>query len=184
MLAEIRNGDLTGLLQRRAESQSQAAREKDFRQQVYERIKGVLSKAEKILNNFSVVPPERGGDPGRVSQPHRLSPPVSFTNENQVVQVRLRELVQGHGYKTRRYLMDPDHAEEARSRYGVRVELVDDSLPQGDRILFDLHPHMIKTWDGRQLQWRKGEAPDLHEIEVVEMLVEQIGKKLPTPQRV
>ena len=175
MLLEIRSGNLTSLMRRKEDPKYWAALQTQEEAEFGQRIKVLYDRAGAILDRFPQVPPEKKGETmgdllHAVSIPHRLTPAVSFVNGEAKVELRMRELV----------IWYEGHPKE--DRFGVRIEVADDSLSIIDRTLFNIYPDQIITCRDWEYRGLTHQPERVQEIEMVEALVEQIELKLSSPR--
>ena len=171
MLSEIRSGNLTGLMRYKEDSNYRDDLRTQKSEEFQQRTEALYNKAGAILDRFPQIPPEEGKTEVdillAVAYPHRLTSAVPFANGEAQIELQMRELVEWR----------PGSNEIVR--YGVRIEVADESLPITDRSLFTLYSDDIMTgWDDLELTYH---PERLQTIEVIESLVEQINLKLPPP---
>jgi len=173
MISEIRSGNLTGLMRFTEDSSYRDGLQTQENKEFRKRIESLYKRSGKVVDRFPQVSPEEGKTERdsylAVKYPHRLTPAVPFANGEANIALRMRELVNWR----------PGSNEMVR--YGVRIEVADESLPITDRSLFRIYSDEITTvWNDIDLTDQVGR---LQIIEVLEALVEQIDLKLANSRR-
>lgn len=172
MLSEIRSGNLASLMRYKEDPNYRAALQMQENETFRRRVEALYNKAGAVLDRFPQVSPEEGSTVNdvlhAVKWPHRLTPAAPFINGETKIELRMRELITWYiGYSK-------EH------RYGVRIEVADESLPITDRTLFIIYSDEIVTgWDDKDLTYQ---PERLQKIDEIEALVEQIELKLPPPR--
>ncbi len=137
------------------------------------RIESLRGRVESILEPY----PQRqyGGPETNKSHPHKETPltRIRVKGPEHYVNLRLSEEVQTIG----------DYDEEPRYKtYGWTIEQVireDPDGPEEIRKLFELHPHMVRDWESKQV---RPDEEGFKRLDMAEVLIDAIQQSLPVIQ--
>jgi hypothetical protein len=158
---EYEDEDISKVLKRKSNFEKQQQIDKEHADDIKKRIEALYDAAGKILDISPVMPAD--ASQFEVPHPHRISPAVNFTNQDEIVALRLCELVSSRN--------------RPNERYGVRIELADDSLSFQKRLLFSIYPHMVVDLKDKQLHYENAHHSQLN-IEEPEKIIQVFGNAL------